>query len=127
MPFLKWAYATYFFILLIEITFLKKQTLLLDYTNDAGDLILLIMCFLSLVKLMNRITEAPVLKVPFTWFVFAVLTYYAGNFVVFLVNNYVPLDVHPRIWAIHNLMNITKNILFAIALWQTSRIHKFYI
>ena len=52
------------------------------------------------------------------------LTYYAGNLLLFLTNNYLTLGLegsHQIMWVLHNLLNISKNMLFAIALWMNYR------
>jgi len=58
------------------------------------------------------------------WVTFAVLCYYGGTLVLFLMNNLMLgkyLASHRMLWILHNICNILKNILLAIALWQSYR------
>jgi len=56
---------------------------------------------------------------PMFWISVAVLLYFSGNFLVFLISEYALVSERMSftIWGIHALINIIKNILFAIALW----------
>lgn len=75
-------------------------------------------------RLLNDLPTLHIHRLPMLWISFAVLVYYGGNFFLFLVSNYLfPLaeESHRMLWILHNLLNIIKNFLFAIALWQSYR------
>lgn len=90
----------------------------------------LILIFLSTNYLYRLLSELPTVyvhKLPMLWLTFAVLIYYAGTLFLFLANNYLVRvlgDSHSMIWILHNILNISKNILFAVALWQSYRTTK---
>ncbi len=61
---------------------------------------------------------------PMFWLNTGVLTYFAGNLFLFAIRNYVIIafnDNQTMYWSFHNFLNIGKNLLFAIALWQDLR------
>jgi hypothetical protein len=75
-------------------------------------------------RLLNELPIIHIQHLPMFWVSVSVLTYYAGNFFLFLVKNYLVYGEsgsHKLMWILHNLLNITKNLLFAIALWQSYR------
>lgn len=85
-------------------------------------LILMAFCIVYLYRLLNDLPATHVHKLPMLWITFAVLMYYGGNFFLFLGKNYLTIGEtgsHKLMWVLHNLLNITKNILFAVALWQS--------
>jgi hypothetical protein len=62
---------------------------------------------------------------PMLWIAFGVLIYFAGTLFLFLFNNYLMTHQpgnHKVIWILHNLLNLSKNIFFAIALWKNYRL-----
>jgi hypothetical protein len=87
----------------------------------------LMMMVLSLHYFYLLLTKLPTLhihRLPMLWISFAVLFYYAGNFFQFLISNYILTDnveAARMLWILHNLLNILKNILFTIAIWQSYR------
>jgi hypothetical protein len=74
--------------------------------------------------LIHLMTDLPVERVqdlPLFWISFAVLIYFAGTTFLFLFTNYLidhNLQVSQSIWVLHNILNITKNVFFTIALWK---------
>ena len=87
----------------------------------------LVMMFLSLHFFYRLLTNLPIENIywlQMVWISFAVLLYYSGNFFQFLTTNYImtgDFDVARKLWILHNLLNILKNILFTIAIWQSYR------
>ncbi|HET9052990.1 MAG TPA: hypothetical protein VFM90_02375 [Cyclobacteriaceae bacterium] len=87
-------------------------------------------CFIvsgySLYYFYRLLSDMPVVyihRLPMLWLAFAVLLYHAGNFFLILAMPYF-IDENGRgysvLWSyVHNMLNITKNILFAIALWHS--------
>lgn len=119
------------FILLLFILFCVVNILLFQgpwvfnsVSNVVAGLILIGFCIFYLYQLLNDLPIVHILHLPMLWITFGVLTYYAGNFFLFLVKNYLIYNIndsHRLMWILHNLLNITKNILFAVALWQNYR------
>ena len=93
-------------------------------SNVIASLILIAFCIFYLYRLLSELPIVHIQHLPMLWISFGVLVYYGGNFFLFLVNNYLTHDEsgpHKLMWILHNLLNITKNILFAVALWQSYR------
>lgn len=109
---------------LINITNIQGPWVFNSITNVVASLILIGFCLFYFYKLLNDLPIVHIQQLPMLWITFAVLTYYAGNFFLFLVNNYLTAGAagsQPVMWILHNLLNIIKNTLFAIALWQSYR------
>jgi hypothetical protein len=87
-------------------------------------IVLIIVSIAFFYKLLNELKVANIHRLPVLWIAFATLFYYSGNFFVFLARSYLEKDLDALlffwIW-VHNSLNIIKNILFAIALWQSYR------
>jgi hypothetical protein len=86
----------------------------------------LLLMMLSLTYFYLLLTRLPIVHIhrtPMLWVSFAVLFYYSGNFFQFLITNYIlgDTDVARMLWIMHNLLNILKNVLFTIAIWQSYR------
>ena len=96
-------------------------------SNAVDGLVLIIVSIVFFYKLLNELKVVNIHRLPILWIAFGTLFYYSGNLFVFLAANYLVHD-HPdtlnKFWILHNILNITKNIFFAIALWQSYRIVK---
>jgi hypothetical protein len=100
-----------------------------SFSNVVASLILISFCFHYFYRLLHDLPIIHIHRLPMLWVCFAVMTYYAGNFFLFLVKNYLlygDTGAHKLMWILHNLLNISKNVLFAIALWQSYRKVKLY-
>jgi hypothetical protein len=109
---------------LVNITLFQGPWIFNSVSNVIACLILIVLCLFYFYRLMNDLPIVHVQHLPMFWIAFGVLTYYAGNFFLFLVKNYLMYGEsgsHRLMWILHNLLNITKNLLFAIALWQSYR------
>jgi hypothetical protein len=94
------------------------------HANSIAGLILVGIAIYHLYHLLNELPAANITNVPMFWVTFAVLCYYGGTLVLFLMNNLMLgkyLASHRMLWILHNICNILKNILLAIALWQSYR------
>jgi hypothetical protein len=114
---------------IINISFFQGPWVFNSVSNALASLILICFCIFYLYRLLNELPVVHIQSLPMLWISFAVLAYYGGNFFLFLVNNYLTYDesgTHKLMWILHNLLNITKNILFAIGLWQSYRNVKSY-
>lgn len=117
-------YIFFIFFYVINISFFQGPWIFNSISNVLASLILIALCLYYFYRLLYDMPTVHIHSLPMLWISFAVLTYYAGNFFLFLVSNYLvegARESHRIIWILHNLLNITKNILFAIALWQSYR------
>jgi hypothetical protein len=99
-------------------------------SNSIGGLILVGLSLYYLFHVVRNLQAQNSYNSPMLWFTFAVLFYYGGTLLLFLLNNYLvvqDLGTHRLVWILHNFCNIVKNILFAIALWQNYRNPKQYL
>ncbi|MEK6783397.1 MAG: hypothetical protein AABY93_16970 [Bacteroidota bacterium] len=74
-----------------------------------------------LFTLLKELPTATIHRLPILWISFAALGYYGGNFFLFLFSNYLTKSIDGSLailWVLHNILNVIKNILFAIGLWQ---------
>ncbi|MBI3218427.1 MAG: hypothetical protein HYZ44_02850 [Bacteroidetes bacterium] len=93
-------------------------------TSYVGGLILILLCLIFLYRLLIDLPTVDIFHYPILWIVFAILIYYGGTLFLFLFNNYllsINIVSHKSIWILHNTLNIIKNLLFALALWQHYR------
>lgn len=75
-------------------------------------------------KLMKDLPSTHIHQLPMFWVDTAVLVYFAGAFFIFLLRNYlieVLKDDQIVYWSLHNILNIIKNILFAVGLWYATK------
>jgi hypothetical protein len=90
----------------------------------ASSLVMIVLSLHYLYLLLSKLPTLHIHRLPMLWISFAVLVYYAGNFFQFLMSNYIlagDVDAARMLWILHNLLNILKNVLFMIAIWQSYR------
>lgn len=110
----------------VNISFFQGPWIFNSVTNAVACIILIVLTMYYFYRLLNDLPTDHIQSLPMLWVSFAVLVYYAGNFFLFLTANYLTYEgvgkgTHLLMWNLHNLLNIIKNILFAIALWQSYR------
>jgi hypothetical protein len=113
---------TLFFV--VNFTFFEKPLKFNTYSNVMSSLILVAVAMRYLAKLLDDLPIIHVHLDPMLWVTFAILVYFGGTFFLFLVKNYLTYGdsgSHRNLWILHNTLNIIKNILFTVALWQSSR------
>lgn len=93
-------------------------------SNAIDGLVLISISLIFFYKLLSELKVMGIHRLPVLWIAFATLVYYSGNLFVFLAMHYVQTDDFLLTWKLHNILNVVKNILFAIALWQTYRTFK---
>jgi hypothetical protein len=95
----------------------------LSRSSAIDGLVLITVCIAFFYKLLNELKIANIHRLPILWIAFATLFYYSGNLFVFLASNYLEtyVDSSLLIWKLHNILNVTKNMLFAIGLLQSYR------
>lgn len=91
--------------------------------NALASLVLIIVSIVFFYKLLNELKVDNIHRQPILWIAFATLFYYSGNLFLFLASNYLinQTEHFGTMWTLHNILNFTKNILFAVALWQSYR------
>lgn len=90
------------------------------YTAYVGGILMIISSISFLYQLMNEMPVEKVQTLPMFWLAFGVLVYYGGTLFLFLFNNYLISHLpksHQIIWALHNALNIIKNVFLFISLW----------
>lgn len=108
-------------IFIVNYLFIQGPRVFNSYSNTIACYILMFFSIRYLYILLRDLPEENVIRIPLFWIAIGVLTYYSGNLVLFVVNNYLTLGVngsHASMWILHNLLNFTKNIFFTIAIWQ---------
>jgi hypothetical protein len=86
--------------------------------------VFIVFSVLHFFKLMRELPSTHIHQLPMFWIDTAVLVYFAGAFFIFLLRSYlveVMKDNQIVYWSLHNILNIIKNILFAIGLWQATK------
>ena len=95
-------------------------------STTVSSLVFIIFSILYFFKLLSHLPTTQIQGLPMFWVNTAVLVYFAGSFFVFLLRNYLIEVLHDNqivYWSFHNILNILKNLLFAIGLWHGSRTH----
>lgn len=91
-------------------------------TAYVGGILLMLVALFYLQQLLRQNVTESVMNLPLLWISYGILTYYAGTLFLFLFNNYLVKhypESHYYIWVLHNLLNITKNVFFSVALWKS--------
>jgi TRAP-type C4-dicarboxylate transport system permease small subunit len=113
-------YTTFFF---VDLFFLQAQQLT-SFSITLTAAVFILFSVLHFFKLMRDLPSTHIQNLPMFWIDTAVLVYFAGAFFIFLLRNYlieVMKDDQIVYWSLHNILNIIKNILFAIGLWQATK------
>ena len=103
--------------------FANQAIVTLVQSNAVDGLLLIVISVVFFYKLLSELKVSNIHRLPILWVSFATLFYYSWNFFVFLACGYLERDPDTFIlfWMLHNVLNVIKNILFAIALWQSYR------
>lgn len=121
---LRFLYAFFVFFYAINLFFIQSPQVFNTNSNVIASLILIGLSISYFYRLLNELSIFHIHRLPMLWLSFATLIYYSGTLFLFLVSNYLfqsTDEVNIMMWILHNLLNIIKNILFAIALWQSYR------
>lgn len=119
LPQSPWMVGTSFYVLFSIWNFFWIQGPFVINSNSVGfgSLIFIVLSLLYFRTLLKQLPETYIHRIPMVWINIAVLIYFSGNLFLFLLYNYFVSGV----WILHNFLNITKNILFFIAIWQSQR------
>lgn len=116
--------ATYGVIFGVNFFFIQGPFILNSYSHSVSSVIFIFLSLIYFRHLLIKLPVAYVERMPMIWINISVLIYYSGNLFLFILNNYFTNgdDGNQRVmWIIHNLLNIVKNLLFLIAIWQNLR------
>lgn len=103
----------------------RNNTDLTSISNALASLVLIIVSIMFFYKLLNELKVESIHRQPILWIAFAALFYYSGNLFVFLAFSYlIKTGYLLDVWTLHQILNIIKNIFFAVALWQSYRVVK---
>ncbi len=108
-------------IFIVNYLFIQGSRVFNSYSNTIACYILMFFSIRYLHILLRDLPEENVIRIPLFWIAISVLTYYSGNLLLFVVNNYLTLGVngsHASMWILHNILNFSKNIFFTVAIWQ---------
>jgi len=95
-----------------------------SYTHIISAFIFILLALLYFRRLLIELPSTFPNEIPMVWINLAVLVYYSGNLFLFILNNYFIHELKGNegaIWTIHNSLNIVKNFLFLMAIWQSLR------
>ncbi len=112
-------YSTFF---LINYFLIQSPYQFNSYSHTISSVLFILLALLYFKLLLKDLPEDFVYGIPMIWICVGVLVYYSGNIFLFILNNYFSNRVdgiQGTLWIIHNLLNISKNLLFFIALWQS--------
>jgi hypothetical protein len=115
----------YIIFYVLDVIFLESFMRLTTHANVVSSLIVIILSLWYLYKLLNELLITDIQRLPMLWITFAALLYYGCTIFIVLANNWLLSNAEAsqlNMWIVHNFFNITKNILFAIALWKNFQI-----
>jgi hypothetical protein len=120
---LKTAYGTVLLFYLATLLFHESIPDSLIGSNGVDGILLIIVSIVLFYKLLSELKILNIHRLPILWIAFATLFYYSGGLFVFLSAGYLEGDTQALawIWTVPNVLNIIKNLLFAIGLWQSYR------
>lgn len=112
----------FIFLAIINFSFVQQPFQFNTYSSYLASCIILILAILIQFKLMNDVEVSSIQNSPMFWVSFGTLIYFGGTLFLFLFNNllvkYQPGN-HQVIWVVHNILNISQNLFFAIGLWKS--------
>jgi hypothetical protein len=95
-----------------------------SYSTSITSLVFIILSVAYFYFLMVDLPTVHIQRLPMFWVNIAVLIYFAGNLFLFSLRHYLITELKDDqtiYWSFHNFLNIGKNLLFAVALWQDLR------
>lgn len=95
-----------------------------SYSLTFTSLLFIVISVRCFYLLMRDLPTDKIQRLPMFWINTGVLIYFAGGLFLFAMRNYFISTFHDdqtMYWSFHNFLNIGKNLLFAVALWQDLR------
>jgi hypothetical protein len=114
----------YFVIFILDYFFIHGPFVLNSYSNSLSAVIFILFSLLYFRDLLIELPVDFVYRIPMVWVNLGILVYYSGNLFLFGLNNYFSDGVEGNqriVWALHNILNIAKNIFFIVSVWQSLR------
>ena len=109
---------TYCILFIVNYFFIQGYSVLNTYTITLSAIVFSALALSYFLYVLKKLPEVFVYRIPMIWINIAVLVYFSGNLLVFLFNDFLIMSTT---CIIHNLLNITKNLIFMIAIWQNQR------
>jgi len=116
-PIVYWIGSIYTVLFMINYLFIQSPYSLDSYAYTASCVVLIVISLLYFRYLLKKLPETFVHRSPLIWINIAVLLYFGGNLFLFMVYNFFVSGI----WILHNMLNIIKNILLFVAVWQSQR------
>lgn len=116
---------SYLMFYIIDVIYLESFLKVTTIATVISSLIVITLSLHYLYKLLSELTVVHIHRFPMLWVIFAFLLYYSCTLFILLANNYLLKNIahsQSNMWVVHNFFNITKNILFAVALWKNYQI-----
>jgi hypothetical protein len=91
-----------------------------SYAPTVSALVFIVISLFYFYSLMRDLPGLRLSVLPMFWTSIGVLIYFAGSLFVFALFNYMASSLKKELilyWLFHNVLDLTKNILFAVALW----------
>lgn len=101
----------------VNLFFIQGPFVVNSHSMVASSLGFIMLSLVYFRKLLVNLPETFVHRIPMVWVNTAVLIYFSGNLFLFMLYNY----FFSNLWILHNLLNVTKNILLFVAIWQSQR------
>lgn len=117
MQIVYWAGGTYTVLFLLNYFVIQSPYSLNSYAYTTTGIVLIVFALLYFRFLLINLPETFVHRSPMIWINIAVLLYFGGNLFLFMLYNFFASGI----WILHNMLNITKNVLLFVAVWQSQR------
>jgi hypothetical protein len=108
------AYTVFF---IVNYLFIQRSLVVNSYSVVAGAIGFVILSLIYFRHLLTALPEDFVHRIPMVWVNIAVLIYFGGNLFLFGLYDYFVSGE----WILHNFLNLTKNLLLFVAVWQSQR------
>jgi len=109
---------TYSLFFMINYFLIQGPYIVNSYATVVGSVGFMVLSLLYFRQLLDNLPEPFIHRIPMVWVNIAALIYFSGNLFLFMLYNYIATVEN---WILHNLLNITKNLLLFVAVWQSQR------
>jgi hypothetical protein len=111
------------FFSLLDLLYLQHEGIN-SYTKSFSAIFFIVLSIAYFYQLLRDMPSLQIHHLPMFWINAAVLFYFAGNFFLFILSDYLIKVMNNNLivyWSFHNLVNVIKNVLFAVGMAQRSR------
>lgn len=109
---------TYALFFIVNFFLIQGPFMVNSYATVVGSVGFIVLSLMYFRQLLNNLPETFVHRIPMVWVNIAALIYFSGNLFLFMLYNYMATMEN---WILHNMLNITKNVLLFVAVWQSQR------